>query len=289
MLRIILIAVVVFLSIVSESSGQYVKIKFRAPSDFHQYTIFNARNQGDLGYNKFDLENDGISEIVMMSNSGFYMDSTVALIYDGASNNLKYKIKWLYKYGTINLAVSGFYGFCDIDGDHVREAVVPGYYQDSTMSDHNGFMFINLSNDQVKFFIESPSSNYYTFADIDNDGYTEMITSYMIIGHSTTPVANPITNLSKRTTASASLYPNPFSGIARLEYYVPVQSSVKLKIFEASGRMVRMLYDGTKSPGDFSEIWNGKNDRGESLASGQYFYTIQIGDFVTNKKMIMLK
>jgi hypothetical protein len=284
MLRMILITAVLCFSIVSESSGQYVKIKFRAPSDYY---IYNARNQGDLNYNKFDLENDGISEIVMVSIYGVVYDSTIALIYDGASNNFKYKIKWLYKYGTIDLMMSGFCGFCDIDGDNVREAVARGGYSDTT--EHGGWVFINLSNGQVKYFIEDNFSNSWFFGDIDKDGYVEMSTTYLIIGHSATPVVNPITNLGKRTAASASLYPNPFSGFARLEYYVPVQSSVKLKIFEASGRMVRMLFNGTKSPGDFFEIWNGKSDRGENLASGQYYYTIQIGDFVTNKKMIMLK
>jgi flagellar hook assembly protein FlgD len=44
-----------------------------------------------------------------------------------------------------------------------------------------------------------------------------------------------------------------------------------------------------KLPGDYTIQWDGKNDKGEQLASGVYFYELKVGDYTSTKKMVLLK
>jgi len=41
--------------------------------------------------------------------------------------------------------------------------------------------------------------------------------------------------------------------------------------------------------GEYSALWDGRTDSGESLASGSYFYRLKIGDFISSKKTVILK
>jgi flagellar hook assembly protein FlgD len=69
---------------------------------------------------------------------------------------------------------------------------------------------------------------------------------------------------------------------------------VTIKIYEESGRLIRTLDLGIKKEGSYlfgsqSAYWDGKNEAGESVSSGVYFYTIKAGDFTDTKKMTIIK
>jgi flagellar hook assembly protein FlgD len=71
-------------------------------------------------------------------------------------------------------------------------------------------------------------------------------------------------------------------------------SEVNIRIYAASGELIRDLSLGYKPTGlyisrDRSAYWNGRNEAGERVASGIYFYNIQAGTFTTTKKMIIQK
>ncbi|MFQ6002928.1 MAG: FlgD immunoglobulin-like domain containing protein, partial [Candidatus Zixiibacteriota bacterium] len=62
-----------------------------------------------------------------------------------------------------------------------------------------------------------------------------------------------------------------------------------LRIYNVLGKLVRTLVDEPKEPGTYKVTWDGKDDQGNDVASGIYFYRIKAGDFSTVKKMVLLK
>ena len=62
-----------------------------------------------------------------------------------------------------------------------------------------------------------------------------------------------------------------------------------LTIHDVSGRTVRTLVNAKRDAGEYSAIFDGKDEVGRELASGAYFYRLKVGDFESNRKMLMLK
>jgi hypothetical protein len=84
-------------------------------------------------------------------------------------------------------------------------------------------------------------------------------------------------------------YPNPFNPQTKIEYTVRRSSPVELKIYNALGQLVKTLVDDYKNAGEYSVVWDGKNNSGKTVPSGSYFYRIKMGDFTSTKKMIHIK
>jgi immune inhibitor A len=89
--------------------------------------------------------------------------------------------------------------------------------------------------------------------------------------------------------ALAQNYPNPFNPATTIPYSVAATSRVEIAIFDASGRRVRTLVSEVKTQGSYRAVWNGKNDRGSSVASGVYFYRMTAGDFRDIRKLVLLR
>ncbi len=98
-----------------------------------------------------------------------------------------------------------------------------------------------------------------------------------------------IDNLLPRRFVLHQNYPNPFNPITKIRYEIPKPAHVKLVIFDLLGREVVTLMNKDVEPGYYETYWNGKNSQGNNVSSGLYFYTIKAGDFIINKKMILLR
>ena len=83
----------------------------------------------------------------------------------------------------------------------------------------------------------------------------------------------------------AQNYPNPFNPSTTIEYSIPERTDVKLTVINIVGEVVTTLVNRTMDAGTYSVEFSAKG----GLPSGVYFYTLQAGDFVTSKKMILLK
>ncbi len=89
-------------------------------------------------------------------------------------------------------------------------------------------------------------------------------------------------------------YPNPFNPETWIPFQLSKEADVNIRIFNASGKLVRTLSLGRKEPGlyvdrDRAVHWDGKNEVGEEITSGIYFYTITAGEFSATRKMIVKK
>lgn len=79
-------------------------------------------------------------------------------------------------------------------------------------------------------------------------------------------------------------YPNPFNPSTTIGYHVAKDSRVKLTVYDAIGREVTTLVNENQNPGNYKVNWNANK-----LASGTYFYSLQIGNEVISKKAVLLK
>jgi hypothetical protein len=87
----------------------------------------------------------------------------------------------------------------------------------------------------------------------------------------------------------AQNYPNPFNPTTTISYALPTNAFVKLVVYNILGQKVKTLVDEEQTAGFRQVVWNGQNDRGETVGSGIYFYRIQAGDFTKTAKMSLLK
>ncbi len=89
-------------------------------------------------------------------------------------------------------------------------------------------------------------------------------------------------------------FPNPFNPDTWIPYHLEEDSNVLIKIYSASGQLIRTLDIGYKTAGSYisksdSAYWDGKNESGFNVASGVYFYHLQTNRSITVKKMTLIK
>ena len=79
-------------------------------------------------------------------------------------------------------------------------------------------------------------------------------------------------------------YPNPFNPVTSIAYAVPNAGKVTITVYDIRGRMVKKLLDTYKEPGRYTVKFDGK-----ALSSGLYIYRLKSGDFITERKMLLVK
>ena len=84
-------------------------------------------------------------------------------------------------------------------------------------------------------------------------------------------------------------YPNPFNPITKLHYSIPEKSLVNIAIYDILGNQVKTLINQTQDAGYKSVIWDATNDYNKPVSAGVYLYQIQAGEYISTKKMVLLK
>ena len=100
--------------------------------------------------------------------------------------------------------------------------------------------------------------------------------------------------LTPKETALLPNYPNPFNPETWIPYHLAKSADVTLTIYAADGQEVRQLSLGHQPAGMYynrsrAAYWDGRNEVGEPVASGVYFYTLTAGDFTATRKMLIRK
>ena len=103
-----------------------------------------------------------------------------------------------------------------------------------------------------------------------------------------------LASLTPERTALLTNYPNPFNPETWIPYQLSESAEVTLRIYAVSGVLVRTLNLGHQLAGLYHQrsraaYWNGKNELGEPVASGIYFYTLTADDFTATRKMLIMK
>lgn len=88
-------------------------------------------------------------------------------------------------------------------------------------------------------------------------------------------------------------YPNPFNPSTRIEYRLAQAGQVRLTVFDMLGREVKALVHGSMAAGEHTASWDGTDSRGARLASGIYFYRLQVDtqsqSFTSMRRMLLIK
>ena len=84
-------------------------------------------------------------------------------------------------------------------------------------------------------------------------------------------------------------YPNPFNPETTIKFSLPISSEVSIDIFSSLGELIINLVNGYYSSGTHSVLWNGKNEFGQSVPSGVYFYKMSSKSFNETRKMVLLR
>ncbi|HEU4929082.1 MAG TPA: FG-GAP-like repeat-containing protein, partial [Candidatus Krumholzibacteria bacterium] len=97
-----------------------------------------------------------------------------------------------------------------------------------------------------------------------------------------------------RTASLGQNYPNPFNPTTRIEYRLPegaagTKTRVSVVVYDVRGAKVRELVNGEQEPGKHAVDWDGRNDAGETVGSGVYFYRLRTPQFVDTRKMVLVK
>jgi FtsP/CotA-like multicopper oxidase with cupredoxin domain len=91
------------------------------------------------------------------------------------------------------------------------------------------------------------------------------------------------------TFALAQNYPNPFNPSTTINFQLPSDELVELKIYNRIGQEVRTLVNSGYQAGSHKVVWDGKNNRGRSVASGMYIYRIKAGKHTKSMKMNLVR
>jgi len=87
----------------------------------------------------------------------------------------------------------------------------------------------------------------------------------------------------------AQNYPNPFNPETVINYRLGTGAAVTMKIYDLTGRVVKILVDDYQSAGSHTLSWNGLSENGEKLASGMYIYRLTAGNKTIARQMILMK
>ena len=236
-------------------------------------------------YSDVDYENSGGSQTSWNSgwsyrNDGVDIESCIDLPTNGFNVGWINTGEWLNY--TVKIAQAGLY---DID---IRYA-----------SNQTGGKFvIRLDNNIISSVIDIPVSggwqNWQTLtlpniqlpagihvmqAQFLSGGYN---LNYFLFSQSATDVKS--LQSKNYTFQLKQNYPNPFNPSTKIQYSIPSKSFVTIKIFNILGKKITTLVNEIKNAGEYSVNFNSVN-----LTSGIYFYKLTAGNYVSIKKMILLK
>jgi hypothetical protein len=138
-----------------------------------------------------------------------------------------------------------------------------------------------------------PDFVYFLFVTaIGADGSANTIHFPHIIDNTGPSVPTSIGGTKDKFSATFQLlqnYPNPFNPETVISFQLPVTSNIKLAVYDITGRRVRALVQGRRNAGTHTVTWDGRDDRGQIVASGVYLYRLVAGGQVQVRRLMLLR
>ena len=138
-------------------------------------------------------------------------------------------------------------------------------------------------------------------ADVSRETVETWITAVQTVSDGSVLFSEALTNLKHllellppEQTRLLANYPNPFNPETWIPYRLAEDAFVTLTIYDRVGQVVRTLDVGHQIAAVYEDqskaiYWDGRNEVGESVASGVYFYYLSAGDYSATRKMVILK
>lgn len=135
----------------------------------------------------------------------------------------------------------------------------------------------------TKKFSLPVGTNKVKFTGLSQYGNNLFLDNICVVGNST-GIINTQNSIIPMSFNLSQNYPNPFNPTTKINFSVPKQGLVTLKIYDILGKEVMTLVNETIAAGNYDVSFNGSN-----LASGAYFYRIESGSFTDIKRMMLIK
>ncbi len=126
----------------------------------------------------------------------------------------------------------------------------------------------------------------YVFGGFDAAGETISSIEKLFVGGPTNVVG---VDSQVKTFSLKANYPNPFNPSTNISFTLNEAGDISLEIFSADGQKTRTLNSGYYHSGEYNCLWDGKNDNGNVVNAGVYFYRLRMNDYSETKKMILIK
>jgi hypothetical protein len=177
----------------------------------------------------------------------------------------------------------------------------PTFYDLTTTATFSGSIQVCIHYDEANFSVPETDLKVLHY---DGTAWVDVTTSIdtnanILCGTTTSlspfAIAEPTgaTDVGDRAPSQFALHqcvPNPFNPSTTIRYDVPSGGArVSIAVFDVTGRRVVSLVDGTRPAGVQSVTWDGRDEHGQAVASGVYFYRMASGNFTQTRKMVLLK
>jgi hypothetical protein len=187
-------------------------------------------------------------------------------------------LKWRTETETNNVGFS-IYRSEAKDGKYTRVAFVSGAGSTPMPTD---YQFIDQNAEAGKTY-------FYYLEDVDVTGEKNKSNTIKVV----VPPAKPAQPIPKVFRLLQN-YPNPFNPETWIPFDLAADANVIIRIYDMNGQLVRQFDLINQKAGSYLDkktaaYWNGKDQLGQSVSSGIYFYTLKAGDFVATRRMVILK
>jgi len=132
-------------------------------------------------------------------------------------------------------------------------------------------------------YVSLREDSLYTFAPAAD------ISKFTVLVGKAEAIKEQLESIPPKELSLGQNYPNPFNPLTAIPISIPVTTEVKIKVYDILGKEVKTLYAGNLTPGRHFFHWDGRDERGNTLATGVYFYRLQAGSLVQTKKLILLR
>jgi hypothetical protein len=253
-----------------------------------------AANNGAVNWTKtLSSSNNGRIQLLDDLDSNGYIDFTlygpqVAYRIDSKTSN----ILWQNTLASSYLRGADF--LTDVNGDGIRDVLI-STQQPGKVLVLNGVTGGILFSHQWGTSLNQRGDRCAALQSIDGNSTSEFIGGcrdgriFCFSGGQNVPVGiNPYASNVPENFALEQNYPNPFNPVTNINYSLPIESTVSIKIFDITGKEIKEIVKNLQKAGNYSVQFNAAD-----LSSGTYFYKITAensrNSFSTTKKMILVK
>lgn len=242
-----------------------------------------------------DMDRNGKPEVWV---GGDYAGMTRLFAYETSSPG---SYEQVYQIDIVGLSAL-FYGklkYIDLDYDGEKEL----YLQNANLffsfkNDKNGNYYMdfvsaipNLDSMYSIQFLDRVDAT-----DLDGDGISEIISQYSLTNGYPQPFEfrsyflkrNKLSDIEKESDILPTEfnllqnYPNPFNPITNINFSLPIESKINIKIYNTLGKEIRELLNETRISGEYEITWDGTDNNINKVSSGVYFITMQANSSINN-------
>ncbi len=278
----------------------YITVKYNSLGEKQWHALYDFNRQGTISDEAFDIATDGVNVYVTGRSGARY----TTIKYAAAGDTLWTRHVSASSGGSLpqpstiivdnfdNVYVTGRGSFPGRGADYLTVKYRTDgmqQWQKEYNGPGNGF------DDALDIGVDYFGNVYVTGVSAgDNNDYATVCLLAMVSAVEESEIGAPVTSYQLEQN-----YPNPFSSEARsraagnpstmISFALPQAGEVSLAIYNLNGQLVKRLAAGEMNAGRHGVIWDAKDDRGQQVASGVYVYVLKAGEFVAQRKLVLMK